>query len=427
MKKEKIYDDLLAAIEADRRELVDLCLKFGNTQSFHGKERKVGEAVLAWLGECGIRGSLQFITEESVNAVAKIAGSGDGRSLIFNAHMDTGPEHGPDASEADKKIESAWTEGELIFGRGVINDKAQLCAFMVAARALKRAGIRLRGDLTITAVAFETGGPSVDEYQGVNHPGEGFGTKWVVDRGVTADYALVGETSGFGIVRAECGAVWLKVRVKGREVYTPRFERGKSIQENPNAFAKAAHVILALEEWAVDYQGKEKLEFEGGAIIPKAQIMNVRGANATEGVSQASPFCDIYMDIRIVPGKKPEAVKKDVERAVRALAIDCEVAAFQYSRGHIAQDADELIAAITEAHRYVFGAEPPLPPSAEVSMWRDLNVFNEVGIPSVCYGPPRQRDPYSGAGNRAMKISDLVAATKVYALTALLVCGVENT
>ncbi|HEV3235834.1 MAG TPA: hypothetical protein VGZ25_02530, partial [Gemmataceae bacterium] len=84
-----------------------------------------------------------------------------------------------------------------------------------------------------------------------------------------------------------------------------------------------------------------------------------------------------------------------------------------------------LIAAIQGAHRYVFGAEPPQPPSAETSMWRDLNVFNEVGIPSVCYGPPRQREPLSGAQNRAMKISDLVQATKVYALTALLVCGFE--
>jgi acetylornithine deacetylase/succinyl-diaminopimelate desuccinylase-like protein len=424
MKKENLHDDLLAGIEGDRAELVDLCLKLGNTPSHHGKERKVGEAVLAWLTECGIHGSLQFITDESVNAVATIAGSADGTSLIFNAHMDTGPELGRDTTEADKKIDGAWTEGELIFGRGVINDKAQLCAFMIAARAINRAGIRLRGDLTITAVAFETGAPSIDEHQGVNYPGEGFGTKWVVDRGVTADYALVGETSGFGIVRAECGAVWLKVRVKGKEVYTPRFERGASIQENPNACAKAAHVILALEEWAVRYQQKEELEFEGGAIIPKAQIMNIRGNN---DISQASPFCDIYMDIRLVPGKKPEAVKKDVERAVRSLGIEYEVSAFQYSRGHIAENAEALISALTDAHRYIFGTEPPPPPSAEVSMWRDLNVFNEVGIPSVCYGPPRQRDPFSGAGNRAMKISDLVAATKVYALTALLVCGTDQT
>ncbi|OGQ77550.1 MAG: hypothetical protein A3F90_11805 [Deltaproteobacteria bacterium RIFCSPLOWO2_12_FULL_60_19] len=423
MQKDKRYDQLLDRIENDRDELVELCLKLGNTPSYHAKERNVGDLVVEWFKASGIAASLQFITDESVNAVATVPGSGDGTSLILNAHMDTGPEPGPDATEADKKIDTAWTEGELIFGRGVINDKAQLCAFMIAARAIKRAGIRLRGDLTITAVAFETGAPSIDKDQGVNYPGEGFGTKWVVDRGVTADYALVGETSGFGIVRAECGAVWLKVRVKGREVYTPRLERGSSIQENPNAFAKAAHAILALEEWAVQYQKKEKLEFEGGAIVPKAQIMNVRG---NDEISQASPFCDIYMDIRLVPGRKPEAVKKDVERVVRGLGFDYEISAFQYSRGHIAQNAGPLIAAIEEAHRYVFETEPPLPPSAEVSMWRDLNVFNEVGIPSICYGPPRQRDPYSGAGNRAMKISDLVAATKVYALTALLVCGVSD-
>lgn len=423
MQKEKKYDNVLDIIEKDRDELVDLCLKLGNTPSPHGKERRVGEEVIAWLKKNGIDGFLQFITEESVNAIGVMPGSGDGTSLIFNAHMDTGPELRPDASEAAKKIESAWIDGELIFGKGVINDKAQLCAFMIAARAIKKAGFRLKGDLTITGVAFETGAPSVDEFQGVNYPGEGFGTKWVVDRGVTADYALVGETSGFGVVKAECGAVWLKIRVKGRELYTPRLERGSSLREHPNAFLKTAHVILALEDWAIKYEQKEKREFSGGTIIPKAQVIDVRGE---AGISRPSSYCDVYVDVRLVPGRSPLAIKKDIEKFIRTLDIDCDVSVFQYSRGYIARNAEPLISALEEAHRYVFGAEPPTPPSAEVSMWRDLNVFNEVGIPSVCYGPPRQREAMSGAQNRAMKISDLVAATKVYALTALFLCGGEN-
>jgi hypothetical protein len=49
-----------------------------------------------------------------------------------------------------------------------------------------------------------------------------------------------------------------------------------------------------------------------------------------------------------------------------------------------------------------------------------------VGIPSVCYGPPRQREPLSGAGNRAMKIADLIDATKVYVLTAMKLCGIHE-
>ena len=422
MKKDKSYDELLELIEKDRAELVDLCLRLGNTPSPHARERRVGEAVIDWLNKNGIVAFLQFITEESVNAVGVIPGSGDGTSLIFNAHMDTGPELPPDASEAQRKIEGAWAEGDLIFGKGVINDKAQLCAFMIAARAIKRSGFRLKGDLTITGVAFETGSPSVDECQGINYPGEGFGTKWLVDRGVTADYALVGETSGFGVVKAECGAVWLKIRVKGREIYTPRLERGSSLKEHPNAFLKTAHLLLALEEWAIKYEQRERHEFPGGTIIPKAQVIEVRGAG---GVTRPSPHCDVYIDVRLVPGKKPLTIKKEIERLVRALNIDCDVSVFQYSRGYIAKNAEPLISAIEEAHRYVFGTEPPAPPSAEVSMWRDLNVFNEVGIPSVCYGPPRQREAMSGAQNRAMKISDLIAATKVYALTALALCGVE--
>ena len=176
---------------------------------------------------------------------------------------------------------------------------------------------------------------------------------------------------------------WFKIRVKGREVYTPRLERGNSIQENPNAFVKAAPVICAIEEWAVAYEKRETLKFSGGTIIPKVQIVEVRGSGR---VSRPNPFCDIFIDVRIVPGKNPDAVKKAIEAAIEPLRIDCEVTLFQYSRGYIAKNAEPLIDAIAAAHRYIFHSEPAVPPSAKTSMWRDLNVFNEVGIPSVCYG-----------------------------------------
>src|SRR5262245_19946680 len=337
MAKNPVYAQLLDRIEKSKQDLVDLCLNLGNISSYHGKERKLGEAVLAWLNHCGIDGELQAITAESVNAIATLKGAGTGKSLIWNAHMDTGPELTPDASEAEKKLDTAWIEGDMLFGKGMINDKAQLCAFMIALRSIKQAGIGLKGDLTLTAVAFETGNPSVDQHQGIDFPGEGFGTKWVVDRGVVADYALVGETSGFGIVQAECGAAWIKVRIKGREVYTPRLERGKSIRENPNAFVKAAHAIMAIEEWAVAYERRETIEFPGGTIIPKAQIVEVRGG---EKISRPNPFCDLFIDVRIAPGKNPLAVKQEIIALVNKLNIECEVSLFQYSRGHIAKNAE---------------------------------------------------------------------------------------
>lgn len=424
MQKNLVFEKLTQFIDKEKNDLIDLCLRLGNISSPHSKERALGETVLRWLKEAGIRGELQLITDESANAIATIPGVAAGESLILNAHMDTGPELGPNATENERKLETAWIDGDTLYGKGMINDKAQLCAFMIAMRAIKRCGIDLKGDLTLTAVAFETGNPSVDGWQGFKYPGEGFGTKWAVDRGVVADYALVGETSGFGIVQAECGAAWFKIRVKGREVYTPRLERGSSIQENPNAFAKAARVILALEEWAVEYQNRETMTCGAGTIVPKAQVVAVRGSS--EGIGRPSPICDIFFDVRIVPEKKPGEVRKDLERLVRKLNLDCDVVLFQYSRGHVAKNAEPLVAAVTRAHEYVFGTPPRTPPSAETSMWRDLNVFNEVGIPSICFGPPRQREPLSGAQNRAMRVDDLVQATKIYALTALTICGIER-
>jgi acetylornithine deacetylase/succinyl-diaminopimelate desuccinylase-like protein len=284
---------------------------------------------------------------------------------------------------------------------------------MIAARALARAGIRLEGDLRIAGVAFETGAPSVDDRQGIHYPGEGFGSKWLVDRAVTADYVLIGETSDFGVIAAECGQLGLKVRLDGRYVYTPRLERGESLREHPSALVRMAHVVQAIEEWAIEYERRATSTYFRGTIVPRAQMTMVR---ATAGQA------DIHLDVRLAPNANPIAVRRDLRDHLSRLGLDFELSAFQWSRGYVAQNAEPLIQAVEKAHLQVFGSAPPEPPISEVSMWRDLNVFNEVGIPSICYGPPRQPELISDARDRCMKISDLVAATKVYALTAIELC-----
>jgi acetylornithine deacetylase/succinyl-diaminopimelate desuccinylase-like protein len=55
-------------------------------------------------------------------------------------------------------------------------------------------------------------------------------------------------------------------------------------------------------------------------------------------------------------------------------------------------------------------------------MWRDSNVFNEVGIPTVVYGPGAS----VGGGNFAMRIDAMVDAAQVYAAIAMEVCGVAS-
>lgn len=409
-----IYARVMDIIDNDRQDLVDLCLDLGNTPSPHAKERPLAEWISAWQKANGIDSWLQPITQESANVVGVIRGAENGPSLIFDAHIDVGQELSPDAPERIRRIHQAWVEDDTIFGFGVVNDKGQMAAFMIAARALLKAGVRLMGDLTLAGVTFETGAPSVGAQQGINYPGEGFGTWWLFNRGVTADYALVGETSGFGLITAECGELGLDIRTKGRTVYTPRLER-TSIEDHPSAIVRSAQVIPAFEEWAIGYERQARMEFEGGTIVPRAQILGIHGSGS---------LTSLHVDVRIAPGANPRVVQREIRDHLRSRGFDCELSAFQWSRGYIARNAEPLIGAVTDAHYAVFNSAPPKPPTAEVSMWRDVNMFNEVGIPSICYGPPRQRETYSDAQDRAVKIADMVSATKVYALTALNLCGI---
>jgi hypothetical protein len=56
-------------------------------------------------------------------------------------------------------------------------------------------------------------------------------------------------------------------------------------------------------------------------------------------------------------------------------------------------------------------------------MWRDVNIFNEVGIPSATFGFPRKTEP--GLNEKFVEIEDLVDCSRMYALTALDICGVD--
>jgi acetylornithine deacetylase/succinyl-diaminopimelate desuccinylase-like protein len=83
-----------------------------------------------------------------------------------------------------------------------------------------------------------------------------------------------------------------------------------------------------------------------------------------------------------------------------------------------------LINAIRNAHLLVRGAPPRPVSTAETSMWRDINIFNELGIPAATFGMPRKSAP--DAGERFVEIEDIVDAAKMYALVALEICGARK-
>ncbi len=428
---------VIELIEVSRQEIVDLCLTLGNAPDYPGHEREVGDAVAAWLSEADIPVRQQRLSDDSINIIGTISGTGDraggGRSLILNAHMDTQGAAPRGGEEEERRIRGAWVEDGLLYGRGLANDKAQLVAELFAARAIVRAGIKLKEDLLVTAVAQETSAPTDDPaelemWSGIgpatSQIREGHGARWLVEHGVIADYALVAEVSDFTATVAQAGYLRLRISVPGHILYTPGLDRGKGIAANPNPFERAAHVISALEDWARRYETEGSEEFWGGAFLPRAQVYEVRGSGAAW--TEPRDYCHIFFDIRLAPGAKPAEILHGVRRQIEPLKLDCEVAGYDYRRGYIAENAEELLEALKQSHKAVAGSTLDLAPPRMISMWRDANAFNEAGIPAIGYGPPTQAAMGAGlAGTtRPIAIDDVLTTAKVIALTALKICGV---
>ena len=432
---------VLKLLEDDKQDLIDLCLTIGNLPDYSGRERASGEAVVGWLRASGIDAWLQHISDDSVNAVGVLRGGGTaGSSLIFNAHLDTQGSVPAGGEATERQIRGAWLDDDLLYGQGLANDKAQLAAEMLAMRAIKKAGVQLNADLFVTGVGQETSAPfdsepSFETWSGVgpkiSQVREGFGCRWLVEHGVVADYALVGEITDFTVSVAQAGYLRLRIAVPGTVAYTPALARGPDLGDTPNPFERAAHVIVAIEKWARRYQDDYRHEFWGGTIIPKAQIYEVQSSGPAW--TEAQDYCFVFVDVRLVPGADPIEIRHSLEAAIGESRVACEVSAYDYKRGYVAENADPLLNALKDAHRQVFDAEAGFAPPIVLSMWRDSNAFNEAGIPAIGYGP-KSEDPKSGSGlaglagaPRPIAVADLIATAKVYALTAMNVCGVAAT
>ena len=86
--------------------------------------------------------------------------------------------------------------------------------------------------------------------------------RFMVTHGAVGDFALVAEGTGFGIVGIEPGKAHFKVTVVSDtpRYYTPYLPRPTGITDAPNAIVRTAAVIAAFEEWAYEYQQRNRYE-----------------------------------------------------------------------------------------------------------------------------------------------------------------------
>jgi acetylornithine deacetylase/succinyl-diaminopimelate desuccinylase-like protein len=417
-------DDVVARI--DPQEVIELALALGNIDSPTGSEGAAGVFVRDWLTEQGFRPRTFALTEDRINVAAWIDGSGGGYSLIYNSHLDTTLR--PDAiwsakNPKDPLYHSAWVDGEEIFGDGVVNDKGPMAAFLVAGKAILQSGYPLKGDLIVSAVAGEISREPIDEWQGPAYLSKDLGARFMVTHGAVADYALVAEGTGFGIVGIEPGKAHFKVTVftDTPRFYTPYLPRPTGLADAPNAIIRTAAVIEAFESWAYEYQLANTYESPNGTIVPKASINAIRSGYPFN-LTSAPQLCSFYVDTRILPGANPLDLRDALRRILREVGVDGTVELFLYRPGFEAKGAERLIETVRRCHDQVFDTKPAIVGEPVTSMWRDTNAFNELGIPAISYAPRS----VAHAARKSFRVKDLTDAAIAYARIAMDLCNQDR-
>ncbi len=163
-------------------------------------ESVIADHLIEWLATRGFETHRLEATPGRPSVVAIRRGSGGGKSIMLNGHIDTVSL----ASYDGDALEPVQRDGKM-FGRGAYDMKSGLAAIMGA--AVSAAERPLAGDVVLALVADE-------EYASA-------GTEEVL-RSFSADCAVVVEPTGLDIVTAHRGFAWVDVTVHGRAAHGSR-------------------------------------------------------------------------------------------------------------------------------------------------------------------------------------------------------------
>jgi acetylornithine deacetylase len=318
-----------------------------------------GEAAIAdfcatWLTKRGFETHRVEARAGRPSIVGIARGTGGGRSLMFNGHIDTVTL----AGYAGDPLKAERRDGKL-YGRGAFDMKSGVAAMMVAAARAKEA--RVAGDLFVACVADE------------EHAS--FGTQDVVTR-FRADAAIVTEPSHLELTIAHKGFVWYEVVIRGRAAHGSRPELGI------DAIAKAGKFLTALEAWDRRLRVKPSHARLGAGSVHASLIQG------GQELSSYPAECRIKLERRTVPGETGETVVAELRAILAEIAASDPAFQAEVITGlerppfEAAEDAP-IVSALREAATARLGRTPAW---RGEPFWTDCAILAGAGIPCVMFG-----------------------------------------
>jgi acetylornithine deacetylase len=299
------------------------------------------------------------------NVVATWKGTGGGRSLILNGHIDVVP----------PANEELWTsppfearvDGDWIYGRGAGDMKAGLVAMTAAVKALREARVELAGDVILQSV--------------VEEECTGNGTLQCLLDGAHADAAVLTEPHPDHLTIAQVGVLWFHVDIGGVPAHAARKAQGF------NALDTAWDVLSELRAVERELNASARPALYEGFEHPIN--LNPGVLSAGDWPSTVAAKCTLSCRLACFPGEDPHELQRRVETAVGRADPAARVRYDGFvCEGSMVSEDEPLVQVLSHAYASVHGDAPALEATTATT---DARHFVRRGIPAVCYGPRAER------------------------------------
>lgn len=308
------------------------------------------------------------------NLVGLLRGTGGGRSLILNGHVDTVTVE--PLGEWTRDPFGAEIEDGLMYGRGTSDMKGGVMAALMALTYLHRAGARLRGDVVFQSV--------------VNEEHSGNGTLDLVCRGISADAAIVLEPTRNTLAVSHPGGLYWQIDVPGRP-RSPGSRWHDGEQVGVSAIEKLPAVVAALLALEQRYNATVAPDpLENGRSPFSVVIGKVAGGHyETVTASQATLRGGAYF--APAAGSVIEVMQAFRDAVAEANAADPFLSdhpaqlSFLHHDDSTSQRPDIAIAALMQERLAARGGDSRIHAGPFCCDMRHL--VNQGGIPSVIFGP----------------------------------------
>ena len=386
------------------------------------------DIVSTWLTNLGARVERWEEPPRYPVVAGRLTGSGPGRSLAFNGHVDV--VHVGDAAAWSHDPWAGESAARRLWGRGAADMKGGVACALVAMRAIREAGIALAGDLWAHIVADE-------EVVGQS-------TRHLLRRLPAVDAVLVAEPTDLAIMPVEGGLVHFRIEIDGREShagnrYMSVHAGGLGNRAGVNAIEKVLRVVTALQDlerqWG-NFRHHPMLPAGFNTIMPGIIVGGPGGGadgklHVLSNPGTSPNYCAVEYNLWFLPGESFETIRDEVESFVQAVSqtdpwlrqhpprFTWKLRDIYFPPAETPPDhpfTESLLSAIERA-----GREPSIEAFTAAS---ELAWYAEVGIPGAIFGPGRIAQAHSP--DEFVELDQLRLACAAMTLCAVAWCGVAG-